>query len=47
MKRTVAVGERRVDPRKAFGVAWVASFLSLVAILGLTFFVMYAMATLG
>jgi len=45
MKRLVAVGERRVDPRKAFTLAWVASFLSLVAILGLTFFVMWALST--
>jgi hypothetical protein len=43
MAKLVAVGEARVDPRKAFGVAWVAAFLSLVAILGLTFFVMFAM----
>jgi hypothetical protein len=47
MRRLVAVGEQRVDPRKAFGVAWVASFLSLVAILGLTFFVMYAFTLAG
>lgn len=45
MKKLVAVGEQRVDPRKAFGVAWVAAFLSLVAILGLTFFVMLALST--
>ena len=37
MKRLVAVGEARVDPRKAFGVAWFAAFLGLVLILALTF----------
>jgi hypothetical protein len=44
MKKPVAIGERRMDPRTAFGVAWAASFLGLVAILGLTFFVMWVLS---
>ena len=44
MKRLVAVGEARVDPRKAFGVAWVASFLGVVLILAMALFVAVAMS---
>ena len=44
MKRLVRIGEHRVDPRTSFAVAWVASFLGLVAILGLVYFAMYALA---
>ncbi len=44
MKRLVAVGEQRVDPRKAFGLAWVAVFLTLAAILGLVYFAVFALS---
>jgi hypothetical protein len=44
MKRLVAVGEARVDPRKSFGVAWVASFLGVVVILALTVFAALALS---
>ena len=44
MKRLVPVGEQRVDPRKAFGLAWVAVFLTLAAILGLVYFAAFALS---
>lgn len=44
MKRLVPVGEQRVDPRKAFGLVWVAVFLSLAAILGLVYFAAFALS---
>ena len=44
MKRLVPVGEQRVDPRTAFGRAWVAVFLSLAAILGLVYFAAFALS---
>ena len=43
MKGPVRIGEHRVDPRTAFGVAWVAAFLGLLAILGVVYFAMYAL----
>ena len=44
MKRPVAVGEARVDPRKTFGVAWVASFLGVVLILAMAIFAAIALS---
>lgn len=44
MKRLVAVGERRLDPRTAFGVAWVASFLGVVLTLALAIFAALALS---
>ena len=44
MKRLVAVGERRLDPRRAFGVAWVASLLGVVLTLALAIFAAIVMS---
>ena len=44
MKRLVAVGEARVDPRKAFGVAWVAAFLGVALIVAMALFAAVAMS---
>ena len=38
------VGDQRVDPRKAFGLVWIAVFLSLTAILGLVYFAAFALS---
>jgi hypothetical protein len=40
----VAVGERRLDPRRAFGAAWVASFLGVVITLALAMFAALALS---